>query len=162
MEIKTSSEFPDGRKYDLYYSDGYMDQSIKIDGVRALCYFEEKLVIVNNKDLSWEPPGGRVEDGEHYIDACKREVAEESNMEVINYQNIGYQDVHNLTKNTKYRLAFLFCIVKPYGEFKSDPDNDITEIKIIDPNEYKKYFSYGELTEYLIPKTLKMLKKYKN
>jgi len=34
-------------------------------------------------------------------------------------------------------------VVEPLGEFDSDPDGDITEIKLIDPEECKQYFDWG-------------------
>ena len=35
------------------------------------------------------------------------------------------------------------CLVEPYGDFVSDVDGDITEIKLIDPKDYKRYFDWG-------------------
>lgn len=159
MEIRNKSEFPDGRKYEFFYSDEIDGSDLKIEGVRALCYCDKKLLIVNNKG-HWEPPGGSVEENENYIDAFKREVREESNMDVEKYENIGFQLVKNVNTGKNYWLALFFCIVKPNGKFDRDPDNDITEIKLIEPSVYSEYFNWGEITDYIMPKCSNLLDKY--
>ena len=51
-----------------------------------------------------------------------------------------------------------FCIVEPYGDFVADPDGDITEIKLIDPWDYKKYFDWGIIGEHIMKRAMDMKK----
>jgi 8-oxo-dGTP diphosphatase len=43
---------------------------------------EGKILLVKSPDRGWEPPGGRVEQGEELLTALKREIEEESGIEV--------------------------------------------------------------------------------
>ena len=60
-------------------------------------------------------------------------------MKVIKQVPIGYQEVTNPDEIVDYQLRS-FCLVEPIGEFISDPAGSVTEIKLIDPKDYKKYF----------------------
>lgn len=110
--------------------------------VCAFAFCNKKLVLVYdaNKD-KWTPPGGSREIGETVKEATEREVKEEANMRVLFYQNIGYQKIYEPHRTTIQTRSF--CIVEPISDFISDPDGDITEIRLIDPSEYKKYFDWG-------------------
>jgi hypothetical protein len=48
-------------------------------------------------------------------------------------------------------------MVEPYGPFTSDPDGDVTEIRLIDPADYKKYFDWGEVGERIMERALSLL-----
>ena len=64
-------------------------------------------------------------------------------MEVLDQKIIGYQDIYAPDKIR--RFVFLFASVKPISDFVVDPDEDITEMKLIDPRDYKQYFDYDEI-----------------
>ena len=127
----------------------------KVSGVHAYCFYENKLVVVYSpKYESWTPAGGSVEAGETLEEAVIREVHEETNMKVLKQVLIGYQDIfetHRIITQTRS-----VCIVEPYGDFLSDPDGDITEIKLIDPVEYKKYFDWGVVGDHLLERALEL------
>jgi hypothetical protein len=53
----------------------------------------------------------------------------------------------------------MVCIVEPYGDFESDPDNDISEIKLIDPKDYKQYFDWKEIGDRIVKKAVELNKK---
>lgn len=135
-------------------------KSKKVDGVHAYCFYNDKLVLVYaDKKGYWTPAGGAVEKGESVEEAVVREVKEETNMKVLKHKIIGYQEVFEPTKiKTQTRSV---CIVEPYGPFVSDPDGDITEIKLIDPKDYKKYFDWGEIGDYIIKRALELLEELK-
>ena len=50
-----------------------------------------------------------------------------------------------------------FCIVEPYGDFVSDPDGDITEIKLIDQRDYKQYFDWGKVGDRIMERAIEIL-----
>jgi ADP-ribose pyrophosphatase YjhB (NUDIX family) len=146
MEIK--SEFEHGGKiYKTHWVEDDPTKNLseynKLSSAAAICFYGDKIVIVlAGKKGTWAPPGGSIEAGETYEEAVIREVKEEANMKVLYQECIGYQDVSGDDGRT-IRQTRSFCIVEPYGDFESDPDGDITEIKLIDPQDYKKYFDWG-------------------
>jgi len=129
--------------------------------VHAFCLYKDTLVIVyaDNKKY-WTPPGGGIEPGESFEEAVVREVKEETNMKVLHQEFIGYQDVYE--PNRIVRQTRSFCIVEPFGDFVSDPDGDITEIKMIKPEHYKQYFDWGKVGDRLMERVMEMHKKYLN
>ncbi len=127
----------------------------KISGVHAYCFYKDQLVIVYAKNKGyWTPPGGGVEEGETAREAVSREVKEETNMRVLKQRFIGYQDIHNSEGIISQTRSV--CLVEPYGNFVSDPDGDITEIKLIDPKDYKEYFDWGEIGDHLMARALEI------
>lgn len=128
----------------------------KIEGVHAYCFCGDKLVVVYAEEKgSWGPPGGGVELGETVEEAVTREVSEETNMRVLKQELFGYLEVLWPKRILQTRSV---CIVEPVGEFISDPDGDVTEIKLIDPEDIKHYFDWGKNGEYQLERAL-MLKK---
>lgn len=127
----------------------------KVSGVHAYCFVNDRLVIVYTPTKKcWTPPGGGVEAGETPEEAVIREVQEETNMKVLKQAFLGYQDISEpkgLVTQTRS-----VCIVESYGDFVSDPDGDISEIKLIDPSEYKDYFDWGIVGDHLMERALKL------
>ena len=54
-----------------------------------------------------------------------------------------------------------FCIVEPHGDFTNDPDGDITEIKLIDPQDYKQYFDWEDVGDHIMNRALELKNKLK-
>ena len=78
-------------------------------------------------------------------------------MRGIKEELIGYQDIFEPNGiNTQIRSV---CLVEPVGDFVSDPDGDITEIKLIDPKDYKKYFDWGVVGDRLMERVLEKISK---
>ncbi len=159
MEIKSTISWR-GKNYDLVYRDiDSIDEleNRKVSAVHAWCFYGDKIVIVyaKNKDI-WTPPGGGVEDGENCIDAMIREVREETNMKVLKWRFVGYQDVYE-PNNISTQVRFV-CTVEPYGDFVKDPDEgDITEIKLIDAKDFnREYFNWGEIGDHITKRALEM------
>lgn len=91
----------------------------------------------------------------------KREIQEESNMEVTSFLPIGYQKIIDTRDNSyAYQLRYV-CTSKPYGEFVSDPAGKITEIKLIDLKDYKQYFDWGEIGERILKRAEELLPRLK-
>lgn len=123
----------------------------------AVCFVEEKIVIVYQGDKkTWGLVGGSIEKGETFEQTLKREIREESNMEVLNFRPIGYQKVIDTRDGSHiYQLRYV-CTAKPYGPFLSDPAGVISEMKLIDPSEYKNYFDWGEIGERIIQRAIEL------
>lgn len=163
MELKSKLTNRLGQVLDYIYYEG-LDPNENLEGkilqaVHGLCFCEDKLVIVyaENKGY-WTFPGGGIESGETYEEAVIREVKEESNMKVLNQNIIGYQDIFEPDRIIRQTRSF--CIVEPYGEFITDPDGDITEIKLIDPKDLKLYIDWKEVGDRILKKAVEMLAEY--
>lgn len=145
-----------GRKLSVIYHDIDSADELegrKVSGVHAYCFYGEKLVIVYAENKKrWTPAGGGVEEGESFEQAVIREVREETNMKVLSQRLIGFQDVFEPEKVVTQTRSV--CIVEPYGDFVSDPDGDITEIKLIDTRDYKKYFDWGVVGDHIMERAL--------
>jgi len=163
MKIESTLINRSGQILDLVYHDADDEKELgdrKVSGVHAYCFYNSKLVIVYVEAKGyWTPPGGGVEAEESISEAVAREVLEETNMRVIKQELIGYQDIFEPNGiNTQTRSV---CMVEPVGDFVSDPDGDITEIKLIDPEDYKKYFDWGVAGDRLMKKALGKVSKFK-
>ncbi|MCX6712062.1 MAG: NUDIX hydrolase [Candidatus Vogelbacteria bacterium] len=103
--------------------------------------------------------GGTIEVGETFEQTLKREIQEESNMAVLKALPIGYQKVIDTRDDSYiYQLRYA-CLVKPLGPFVSDPAGSVTEVKLIDPVEYKQYFDWGKIGERIIERALELKSK---
>ncbi len=128
----------------------------KIKSICSYLYFNGKFVIVKNEG-SWQPVAGHVEPGESIVEALIREVKEESNMKVLEYFPLGYL----YSYGEDYYQARYLAIVEPYGDFVSDPDGDVTEIKFIDPNDTEKYIDWKDTANLMTKKSLSIIEKLK-
>jgi 8-oxo-dGTP diphosphatase len=154
MEIK-STLIHQGKTIPFVYRDIDSLEELageKIKAIQAYCFCGDKLVVVYAEEKkSWGPPSGAVELGETVEEATVREVLEETNMRVLKQKIIGYLETFEPNRTLQIRSV---CIVEPIGEFVSDPDGDITEIKLIDPNDIKQYFDWGENGERQLERAL--------
>lgn len=164
MEIKTTFlSRINGKKVEAVYRDidGIKELgSLPIHSVHAVCFYQGKLVLVYSKKKdTWGPPGGGVEKGEGVEVAVIREVHEETNMRVIKQAIIGLQD-NTEFDGKKVTQTRSVCLVEPYGEFVADldADGDVTEIKLIDHKDYKKYFDCGANGDRMIERALEVVK----
>lgn len=124
-----------------------------LQAVHAFCFYGDKIVVVYSEEKGyWTPPGGGIESGETIDEAVIREVREETNMKVLYQELIGYQDIYEPDRIVRQTRSF--CIVEPHGPFVSDPDGDVTEIKLIDPKDYKHYFDWGEIGERIVERAI--------
>lgn len=123
----------------------------------AVCFCDDKMVIGygGTKD-AWGLIGGTIEEGEDFEQTLRREIKEESNMEILALLPVGYQKVtDNLGNEPFYQLRYV-CLVKPYGPFVTDPADGITEIKLIDPADIKQYFDWGNIGDRIIGRALEL------
>ena len=158
MEIESTLIDKDGDKLKVIYRDIDSVSELEdrvVSGVHAYCFYKDKFVIVYTPlNKCWTPAGGGVEADETPEEAVIREVQEESNMKILKQAFLGYQDIFE--PNRIITQTRSVCIVEPYGDFLSDPDGDITEIKLIDPADYKKYFDWGIVGDHLMKRALEV------
>jgi 8-oxo-dGTP diphosphatase len=161
MEIKSTITNRIGQVFDVVYRDANSPKALdgkEVDTVHAYCFYGDKIIIVyaSKKDL-WTPPGGGVEVGETIEQTVIREVREETNMRIISQKLIGYQEIFEPEK-TIVQTRHL-CIVEPIGPFITDPDEgEITEIKLINPADLKKYVDWGKIGDHILKRAMEMKK----
>lgn len=128
--------------------------------VYGVCFYGGKLLIVNGEGVggSWGLVGGHIENNETFDATLKREVEEESNMRVLKSVPIGVQEVTRPDGETLYQLRYI-ALVEPIGEFVKDPAESISEIKLINPDDYKKYFDWGEIGDRIIQRAIEIKNK---
>lgn len=128
-----------------------------VTGVHGFCFYEDKLVVVfSEKRSAWSPPGGSVNPGESFQEALEREVVEETNMRIKSHALIGIQRI--TAPSGEFVQTRSVCIVEPQGAFRGDPDGDITEVRYINPADYRQYFDWGEVGDHLIRRALEKVK----
>lgn len=149
----------DGESYKLkYYEVPNFDKinSASLTQIYGVCFYQDKLVIVRNgKRNTWGLVGGHLEEGESPEETLRREVKEESNMEIIRWRPIGVQEVTNSNGEVSFQLRAV-CKVKPLGDFEEDPVGTISEAKLIDPKDYLEYFDWGEIGEKIISRSIQL------
>jgi hypothetical protein len=119
----------------------------------GVCFYGDNMVIgFGGKKKNWGLIGGTIEKGETFEDTLKREIIEESNMEVVGFVPVGYQEVIH---GKKYKIQLRYaCKVTPLGAFVKDPAGSVTEIKLIDPKTYKKYFDWVVVGERIMERAM--------
>lgn len=161
MEIKSQFEYEGKIAYVTYKdTDSFDDlRSKNVTQVYAICFWNDKIVLVHNKNQdSFSLPGGGLEKDEVFEDCLKREIKEETNMKVISFAPIGYQEVTDFENPAVFQLRYV-CAIEPYGDFVSDPDGDVDQIKTIDPEEFKEYIKWGEVGDRIFERALELKNK---
>jgi ADP-ribose pyrophosphatase YjhB (NUDIX family) len=163
MKITSSYKGYSGTDYAFEYEDVDSFDFLKDEKCTqcyAVCFYEGKMVIVHNQEKDhWGLVGGSIEEGESFEETLKREIHEESNMEVISYLPVGYQKVTDTRDGTHFFQLRYVCTAKPYGPFVSDPAGTIDKIELINPKDHKKYFDWGEIGDRIIERAGELLTK---
>jgi len=136
-------------RFEYVHADSFDDIDPEtVRQVYAVCLVDNQMIVVRT-ERAWILPGGTREPGESIEQTLRREVQEETNMEVIEWKPIGIQKVYedNIEPYLQLRVV---CRVKPFGPFESDPDGDILEIKLINPAIYREFFDWGEIGDAIV------------
>ena len=160
MTITEKYQGKSGVEYLFEYSEtddfAALDQT-KCRQAYGVCFYNNQMVIGwGGQKQNWGLIGGTVEEGETFEQTLKREIQEESNMEVLRARPIGYQKVTDTRDGSQFYQLRYVCAVQPYGPFVSDPAGSITEIKLINPKDYKQYFDWGQIGERIISRALEL------
>lgn len=120
--------------------------------VAGIIYDEVKKSIVLVKHVKqnrkyWIPPGGTIEPNEGLKESLKREIKEETNLDVNVKRLLYYNDF--IIPNKKHHVELFFLCKKKDGRLKlgGDPEHedenkvlkDVTEVKIEDINDLTVY-----------------------
>lgn len=165
MNITENYKGNSGVEYVFEYSDADSFNDLDYNLCRqvyGICFCDDKIVIgYGGQKKDWGLIGGTIERGETFEQTLKREIREESNMEVLKCIPVGYQKVIDARDGSHIFQLRYACAVRPLGPFVSDPAGGVTEIKMIDPVDYKKYFDWGKIGERMISRALELKNKLK-
>ena len=100
-------------------------------------------------------PGGRTEPGETIEQTIAREMIEECNMHVIEWQPLGYQ--HLTEPDGKQIFQFrVYAKLEKIGEFVNDPGGGVIKNTMVYLSQVNSLIKYGEIGERMV----KLAKKY--
>ena len=97
-----------------------------------------------NETFQWEIPGGVVEHEEAILEACKRELVEETGWEAGLFTPLITFFPHKATCNQKFHIYLAQELVQVSGEFQKV---EITEVKFHSIGEVKKLIDSGEIDD---------------
>lgn len=138
MEIKKTIITKTGLKFEIIYNDvdDVSDfEGKKMESVRAYCFMNDELLVVHESAGHWGIPGGGLEEGESVMDGARREVMEETNMNIIKMRIVGMHETIRPSGESVFH-ARVVCLIEPEGDFTEDPAGEVTEIKFIDPSDF--------------------------
>lgn len=94
-------------------------------------------------------PGGRTEPGETIEQTIAREIIEECNMRVIEWQPLGYQ--HLTEPDGKQIFQFrVYAKLEKIGEFVNDPGDGVIKNTIVNLSQVNSLIKYGEIGERMV------------
>lgn len=99
------------------------------------------------KDM-WSIPGGKVNFGEHMIDALKREIKEETGLEIEVVKHICTFD--EILKDQKEKLTHHFVFVSYFGypiAGEAKASSDAVDLKWMSIDEIKRLYRKGLIPE---------------
>ena len=165
MNITEKYHGNSGVDYIFEYSDAdsfdHLDPS-RCRQAYGVCFCGDEIVLgYGGKKKNWGLIGGSIEKGEAFEQTLKREIQEESNMEVLAHLPVGYQKVTDTRDNSFFYQLRYVCTARPYGPFTVDSGEGmsqvgIIEIKLVDPLKYKDYFDWGEIGERIISRAIEL------
>ncbi|HET8574930.1 MAG TPA: NUDIX hydrolase [Candidatus Paceibacterota bacterium] len=106
-------------------------------------------VIFNSKRNIWGFPGGHRESGEAFSQTIKREMSEETGFDVI-FCEPRYCISSILDNDHEENQIICFCIVKKSETREVDPDETVTEVKMLPIQEVLAKVNNKELWENML------------
>src|SRR3990167_3993508 len=117
MNLTNSYKGHSGVEYIFEYSDAdSFDELPKENCTQtyAVCFCDGKIVIgYGGHKKSWGLIGGTIEKGEAFEETLRREIKEESNMEILSFLPIGYQKVTDTRDNKEFYQLRYVCKTRP-------------------------------------------------
>lgn len=112
--------------------------------------YQGKVPIVMYPHSQDNLPGGGIELGESLGQAMSREIAEELNMKVTDWEPLGYQTCVHLETGEISNQFRAYAKLEKIGDFTSDPGGNVSGYKFIKPDDLNDYIKYGMVGERLL------------
>ena len=106
-----------------------------------------EILLQNRRKADWRGytlPGGHVEPGESIVDACVREMKEETGLDVTDVRLCGVKQFP--TDKGRY-LVFLFCAERFSGVLTSSEEGTMEWVKLEELDQYNTVSDLKELLE---------------
>lgn len=113
---------------------------------------KNEILVQNRLKNDWPGinfPGGHVEDNENIMDACKREMKEETNLDVFDLECKGYYEWNNIEPGIRH-LSILFRTSSYKGTLKSSSEGEMFFVKAEDFPKYKQANDFIKVYEEMI------------
>jgi len=110
---------------------------------------EGKVPVVLYEGARPNLPGGKTDEGESIEETLKRELQEEINCYVVDWNIIGYQKLTEPDGTVSYQLR-VYADLEKIGEFKNDPGGSVIGYKLINLSELNNEIQYGKVGERLM------------
>ena len=121
--------------------------------IMCMVYNQDGSFLVENRlKKDWPGltfPGGHVEDDEMIIDAVKREMKEETGLNLLEIEPKGYIEWNEFGDDVRH-LAMLFRCNKYQGELKSSKEGEIFFIKKEDLSKYLLSNDFEKILEKML------------
>ena len=117
--------------------------------VYAIGEIDGKVPIVHYDDRKNNLPGGHTEPGENMEETLRREIREELNMRVLNWEPIGYQKCTSPDGTIEYQFR-VFARLEKIGEFTGDVDGSVIGHSLVNIDEVNSHIKYGNIGEVMI------------
>jgi len=105
-----------------------------IIGVGVLVWREKQLLLGQRlaEKSCWQFPGGHLEAGESVIQCARREVQEETGLDVHSFRHLGYTDQAFVMSEKNYLTLFVSCI------------SDTGDAEVMEPDKCAVWSWFGE------------------
>lgn len=107
------------------------------------------LVTNEHSSLKYNLPGGTTEPGETLEDTLRRELIEECNMRVLEWQPLGYQVLTDPdgTVTPQFRV---YALVEKIGEFTNDPGGHVIANTLVPIDKVNEMIGYKDIGEIMV------------
>ncbi len=144
-----------GEQYQVYFVSRTDVKNIEREGfsqVYCVGEMDGKLVVIyhiKNKKKVFNLPGGTRECDENIEQTLRREVKEETNCEVIQYEILGTQK--NVTESGKSssNQVRVFARLRPFGEFINDPGGGVCGYELVELADLERKIGWGEVGDWI-------------
>lgn len=113
-----------------------------IQQVHGLIKIGKKFALVYNNEGKLSLPGGKTEPGESIEQTLRREIFEEMNCTITNWQLVGYQLLTNPEGKTDCQVRVFAEATTGSGPIK-DPAMSVVGYKLVDLDSIEKHIYHG-------------------
>lgn len=135
FDVDSKSEIPDYTWHQVYVI-GSLDGKVPL--------------VIHRNPSQDNLPGGGIESGETIEEAARREIEEELNMEIIDWQSIGYQVCTRRSTGQVSNQFRIYATLRKIGEFINDPGGSVIGHKLVNLAEVNKCIDYGQIGDRMV------------